>query len=387
MKTLHLFDRYLNHTMNWAYHLMDNAPDVKHHISSFIYFNNPYLSNKFNFHYSPIQKLIGRAKDEWNIPVVHQSYNLALKKYHINSVSEYISKQSIDVVHAHFANVGAIYLNSLKKIKTPLIISFYGYDYKKIPLQNPKLGRKYPALFKRSSKILVEGEHGREALIKLGCSADKITVLHLGVLPNSESIFKRKGQPLRLFQPATFVEKKGHIHTIHAFKKALQINPNVHLTLMGEPVNKSLYNQCLSDASELVLQNKIIFKNFVPFSEFENELNKYDVLIQPSCHALDGDCEGGAPISILHAHKLGIPVISTLHCDIPEEVIHEKTGLLSKEKDVKSICQHILDFAAMSSEEFNLYSIQAQNHIRENYDIRKSGQQLQEIYKELIQEI
>ncbi len=55
----------------------------------------------------------------------------------------------------------------------------------------------------------------------------------------------------------------------------------------------------------------------------------------------DMDCEGGAPVVLLDAQATGMPVISTTHCDIPDEVVHGETGLLSPEKDVGALAELI----------------------------------------------
>jgi len=45
----------------------------------------------------------------------------------------------------------------------------------------------------------------------------------------------------------------------------------------------------------------------------------------------DGDCEGGAPVSLIEASASGIPVVSTVPCDIPQEVKDGLTGRLLPE--------------------------------------------------------
>ena len=63
----------------------------------------------------------------------------------------------------------------------------------------------------------------------------------------------------------------------------------------------------------------------------------YHVFIQPSCYTATRDCEGGAPLVLLNAQATGMPVITTTHCDIPDEVIHNETGLLTAERDIEGL--------------------------------------------------
>ena len=50
------------------------------------------------------------------------------------------------------------------------------------------------------------------------------------------------------------------------------------------------------------------------------------------------DCEGGAPIVLLDAQATGLPIISTKHCDIPDEVSHKKSHFfISKITNIMSL--------------------------------------------------
>ena len=67
MRVLHLFDRYLNGTMNWAYQLLVHCPDTEQHIAAPILIDNAFLKEaQFTYWPSPFQQT--PAKDEWQIP-------------------------------------------------------------------------------------------------------------------------------------------------------------------------------------------------------------------------------------------------------------------------------------------------------------------------------
>ena len=67
-------------------------------------------------------------------------------------------------------------------------------------------------------------------------------------------------------------------------------------------------------------------------------------MIAPSeTDVISGDTETGIPTVILQAQATGMPVISTKHADIPESVIHNKSGLLVEESDVKGLSESIID--------------------------------------------
>jgi colanic acid/amylovoran biosynthesis glycosyltransferase len=105
-----------------------------------------------------------------------------------------------------------------------------------------------------------------------------------------------------------------------------------------------------------------------------------DVFIHPSCYSFNKDCEGGAPVVLLNAQYRGLPVLSTRHCDIPEEVIHGKTGILSEEKNIDQLTDGILKFIEMNQGTYSEFSIEAQNHVKNVYNIDDTGDQLQKLY-------
>ena len=79
-----------------------------------------------------------------------------------------------------------------------------------------------------------------------------------------------------------------------------------------------------------------------------------------------------------------MPNISTTHCDIPDEVSHKKTGLLTPEKDVDALAGSIKYFYRITDEEFRNFSDAARRHVVENYSIKKNAIRLKEIYNSLI---
>jgi colanic acid/amylovoran biosynthesis glycosyltransferase len=108
-----------------------------------------------------------------------------------------------------------------------------------------------------------------------------------------------------------------------------------------------------------------------------------DIFLHPSVTASDGDNEGGAPISVMEASAMGLPVVSTLHADIPEVIVHNKTGLLSEEKHSPEICSDLLELINSEEKRIN-FGIEGRKHIKENFNLANQVQKLSNIYHSLI---
>ena len=70
------------------------------------------------------------------------------------------------------------------------------------------------------------------------------------------------------------------------------------------------------------------------------------MFLSPSVTAQDGDSEGGAPVSIIEAQATGMPIVSTVHADIPEAVVPGESALLSAERDVDGLAENLAQVVA-----------------------------------------
>ncbi len=388
MKVAHLFDKYLNTTMNWAYRLIKHTPDVVPYIAAPMIVENRFFDTDFHYIQEPIQKIFNlkNPDNEWNISKIrYYWYALALRTFYPYYVKSVIVKEEIEVLHAHFAHVGVAFMNIASQLKVPLIVSFYGTDYERLPFEQPQYKKLYQKMFERATFLICEGENGIKLLEKLGCPKAKIRLVKLGIDSGTITFFTKKKEPqqLRLIQAATFTETKGFVDTIQAFAEALAFCPNMHLTLVGEKWDMDYSKEVLQLIDRLQLNEKITVLDFIE-NNFHAFLREFDVFIHPSCYSKVMECEGGAPIVLLDAQAVGLPVISTLHCDIPSEVLHQKTGLLTPEKDFLALAESIKIFYHMDNTEYQIFSRQGRQHVENEYDSVKNSERLREIYMEAV---
>lgn len=381
MKILHVFDQFLNQTMNWVHRLM-NATDVQHHVSSLIYVQHAFEMEDVNVHITPLQKIMKTASTEWDVRLHHRLYQKMARSYHLSSLKRYIEENRIDIVHFHFATTAALMSEMLDwPIKT--VVSFYGFDYRHALLSKPELKVSYQKIFEKVNLILVEGQSGHLALEDLGARPESIATLHLGIdLQKVGHDSRMKSvDDLKLLHAATFTPKKGQLASIKAFQRAKQNCPNMTLELVGEVGDSKYFDYC---KKEMMQTEGIRIRPFVTHEKWYDFIKNYDILIQPSRVADSGDCEGGAPVSLIDAQAIGRPVISTFHCDIPEVVKHDVTGILVEEDDIFGLSQAIEKFYKMTNQEYALMSAEGRKHIEKSYDIVQSGSRLKQLYAKIV---
>ena len=78
-----------------------------------------------------------------------------------------------------------------------------------------------------------------------------------------------------------------------------------------------------------------------------------------------------------------MPVISTLHCDIPEVILDGENGYLAPEKDVDGLVQ-ALELLVLNTESWGIIGRKGREHIEEHYDVRKQIKHLEEIYDTVV---
>lgn len=380
MKVAHLFHAYLNTTENWCYRLIAHLRDVQLIIVTDTILNSekfPLPSADFStpwytrqlFSDSPLIQRVVKSITR----VVWARFTLPA------------DLEQTELLHAHFATIGWYYLSLRRKLHIPLIVSFYGYDYEWLPRNHPEWQKRYEVLFDEAALFLAEGRAGREKLIRMGCPEYKVQIARLGVNVKEISFALRhkKTNSLRLVQVASFTEKKGHTTTVRAFARAAALYTDLHLTLVGmDPSGLRVGLEKI--IAEYGIANRVAFVDGIDFARLHKYLQDFHVFIHPSRHSETGDSEGGAPIVLLDAQATGMPVLSTIHCDIPDEVIHEVTGILVQENDYEGLAEAIGRFYRMEETEYHCFCRNARRHIEENYDVIMCAEKLRDIYSDVI---
>jgi len=255
--------------------------------------------------------------------------------------------RSIRLVHAHMGYTGVFALGAARRHRLPLVTSFYGQDVTLAGSRDRFLPDYWPytlqrrRLFRRGDRFLVLSRHMRAALIAQGCPEHKLRIVRLGVdlsRFDPEHHVADTG-PLRVLMVGREVDKKGFDDGLRACARARHDGTALTLTILGTggPLRQDLTR--LADELHLPVTWPDP-RNPVPAA-----MANADVLLVPSRTAADGDQEG-TPTVICEASAAGLPIVSTLHAGIPEQVEHGVTGLLVAERDVPGLARALAELAA-----------------------------------------
>ena len=328
-----------------------------------------------------------------NEPLFRQVWDKGLRKLrirrHLNYLVEISRRTDAKIIHSHFGNVGWANLGAVRKLKIKHLVTFYGLDVNKLPVQDPSWRKRYQQLFAEVDRVLCEGSHMAGCVEALGCPAGKIEVQHLGVDVDNILFQPRQWQangPLRVLIAASFREKKGIPYAIEALQIVAREVP-VLLTIIGdagqEPESQQEKARIFTALERSGLKEHTRLLGYQSHQAMLQEAYDHHLFLQPSITAQDGDTEGGAPVGIIEMLATGMPVVATTHCDIPEVVGPAFAHLLAPERDVLKLAECIKSLLAKPGSWASLVR-EGRKHIECEYHRSRQAERLSEHYNEIL---
>jgi colanic acid/amylovoran biosynthesis glycosyltransferase len=289
------------------------------------------------------------------------------------------------LLQSHFGNRGYYDLKLKEKLGIPQVTTFYGHDASMMP-QDQKWRSRYKELFARCECFLAEGSHMKKVLVELGCAESKVIVQRLGVdLEKIPFIPRRResNRKIKILMASTFRDKKGITYGLEAFSRIASSYRNVELTLIGDAGRSerevAYKKEIMRVINDRHLHDKINNLGFLAYPEFIEESKKHDIFLAPSMRGADGETEGGAPVTLIEMSAFGMPIVSTLHCDIPEVILDGQSGYLVPEKDTDALSDR-LEYLVTHPENWEEMGQVGRQHIEQEYDAKKQAQKLEKIY-------
>lgn len=372
---IHFITPFLFHTGSWVYSQLMGI----NKFNSYVFTQNRQNSSQF-----PYDKVVNIEDFSDTAKLINKIYVRYSDNYGL-FFNKYLKEIKPVLLHAHFGFEAARWFNFIRKSKLPLVTTFYGLDVSQLG-KIEKWRKRYKPLFNYGTFFLAEGNYLKKQLIKLGCPEEKVLVQRIGVAvdkyPKKNYSQINEGK-IKIIQVSSFREKKGIIYSLKAIAELKKIKDNFNFILIGKGDSIQADNYIKNIVSELGISDVVELTGAMPHADVLKKISECDIFLHPSIEAEDGDNEGGSPVIVTEASAIGLPIVSTFHCDIPDVVINNKTGLLVQEKDVDGIVEKCL-LLLNNYELRKQLGLDGKKHIEENYNLSKQIVKLEEIYDRIL---
>ena len=296
------------------------------------------------------------------------------------------------IIHAHFGHAGYDILAFKLLTRTPLITAFYGLD-----INLPKISflwkYRFKLLFKFGNCFLATGKYMKRSIVNIGCPPAKIKVVPLGInlsgIPFKPRTLKN-GEDIKFFFSGRLAQKKGVPDIIEAFNLLLKMAPQRKLRLT---ISADINNNPDQQNEKKIVLNKIrkyrLAKNVTlqwgqrSYPDYIAQFYKHHIFVSPSVKADNGDDEGGYLMSLLEASASGMPVVSTLHCDIPDTIIDGKSGYLVPEHRPDLLAKKLNDLCSNPKSWIKIGRT-GRKLVETKFNDKKQIKKLENIYESLI---
>jgi colanic acid/amylovoran biosynthesis glycosyltransferase len=285
------------------------------------------------------------------------------------------------LLHIYFGHIAVHLLPLIVRWENPTVVSFHGADVM-VDLEKPAYRSATMRMLSEVRLVLVRSESLREALVRLGCAADKIRIQRTGI-PLQDFEFRPRTWSAdgswRCVQAGRLIAKKGLRTTLRAFAAFSRQYPNARLTIAGEG---PLLPELQQLASELKIAERVTFTGFASQAQLRDLFYESHIFLHPSETAADGNQEG-VPNAMLEAMATGLPVFATRHGGIPEAIEDGVSGVLVPERDAEALAQRLLELAAQPGA-LSAISQRGAQAVAEKFEQRAQVRKLEDCYSEAL---
>ena len=265
----------------------------------------------------------------------------------VRLIERALNESNAQLLHVYFGHIAVLLRPLIRQWERPSLVSFHGADVL-VDMRKPAYRRATEEMLAAVRRVLVRSASLRQAVIDLGCAAEKIEIQRTGI-PLTDFPFRERSVPnsgeWRLLQAGRLIEKKGLKTTLRAFAKFRKEFPAARLTIAGEGPQ---LDELQSLARELQIAAAVNFVGFVSQEKLRELSYDAHIFLHPSETGRDGNQEG-IPNSMLEAMASGLPVFATQHGGIPEAVENNVSGILVNERDHRALADTLIDCAKGSA--------------------------------------
>ena len=227
----------------------------------------------------------------------------------------------------------------LSKSNIPFLLHLHAMDITSL-LADDYYRSSLHSAFASAKAMVGPSEHIRRLMVLEGADPKKCHKVQLGVSSIVEPISweERFRQGISLCFVGRFVSKKNPIALVEMMRIVVSKIPSCKLVAIG---SGPLVEPFIARVQLHGLSDNVAHFEGMPRNEAMQILNRASVYVQHSVTDRTGDQEGW-PVIIGEASSLGLPIVSTTHSGIVEQVVDGVNGYLVPENDFEKMAEKVM---------------------------------------------
>ena len=288
------------------------------------------------------------------------------------AIAERLRSERVDVVLAEYGHIGHAMIGPCRAAGIPLVVHFHGFDA--FHMKKLEQTGNYRELARAAAGVVVVSREMEAQLRALGVPGDRLHYICYGIDLGRFAPIERPATVARFTAVGRFTDKKAPHLTLLAFARALQRTPGLELVLVGDG---PLREACIQLARALGVDHAVRFPGVMAPEEVSETLSGSLAFVQHSVITSDGDREG-TPLAVLEAMARGLPVVATRHAGIADVVEHGVSGLLSEERDLDTMADHLVRIAGDAEAAFRMGRCGRQR-VERRHEVGRQVAELQQV--------
>ncbi len=253
---------------------------------------------------------------------------------------EMASLVDLDAAYIDYGLSSAILAPLFTSLDIPFVVHVHGFDVS-TALSSPRYKQAFIDSCHGARSIVAASHHLKRLLVLAGAPEHKIEVIRYGVSADTISPMpwsERRRLPPTVVHLGRLTEKKHPIALVHAFALVHRAIPDARLEIIGDgplraEVERRIKSLGLSQA--VALHGALSRERSFPI------LNRCQVFAQHSVTSISGDQEG-FPVSPAEAAMHELPVVTTAHSGLTENIVDGETGYLVQEHNYEAMVERII---------------------------------------------
>lgn len=277
-----------------------------------------------------------------------------------------------DVIHAHDWMTYGAGIEAKKISGRPLVIHVHATEYDRSGYLGGPVFEWEKKGMDECDRIVAVSQWTKDILVsKYGIAAEKIQVVHNGIIASSEQVTTTPASPVGS-HVVTFLgrvtHQKGPAYFVEAARKVIEKFPDAHFIVAG---SGDLLPQTIERVAQLRLSDRFHFTGFLTKEWINKIWSVSNVYVMPSVSEPFG-------ITPLEAIQAGVPVIVSHQSGVAEVMPHAlKVNFWDTDALAESICS-VLKYKSLSS----MLKTRGEKEIKE-LSWKKAALKLKSLYEEL----